>query len=359
MTQVRLLPIVILAVVALLVFKTIGLVTTGSYVLGVTSALAAETKKAAPADGAEADLALPGDPTMTDSAPTVVDEAPTLGQAEGSGGHEPPAAGGEAAVAAEHGAEAAPAEEVPAGEHGAEAEAAPADHAAEPGATPAEGVVCPEPVVLTEGALPAEAAVPHEPAADAPAHDPADPATAAVECDPRAEAVPMEYDPTGKLVPLTAEDGGSLTERALLESLSKRRSELDTYAAELDLRQSIVDAAELKIVERTATLEQLEAQIAALVDQRQAMETSQFAGIVTMYENMKPKDAAAILNDLDMSVLLQVAKAMAPRKMAPILAAMSATRAQELTVQMAAGTSEADQQMKPEDLAALPQIVGQ
>ena len=52
------------------------------------------------------------------------------------------------------------------------------------------------------------------------------------------------------------------------------------------------------------------------------METGQFAGIVAMYETMKPKDAANIFNELDMEVLLRVAKTMSPRKMAPILAEM-------------------------------------
>ena len=70
----------------------------------------------------------------------------------------------------------------------------------------------------------------------------------------------------------------------------------------------------------------MEAQIASLVDQRQAMETGQFAGIVAMYENMRPKDAANIFNNLEMNVLLQVAKMMPPRKMAPILAEMVANK---------------------------------
>src|SRR5690606_16496737 len=123
------------------------------------------------------------------------------------------------------------------------------------------------------------------------------------------------------------------------------------------LRASIVDAAEKRIAERAATLEALEAQISSLVDQRTEMEAGQFAGIVAMYESMRPKDAANIFNDLDMDVLLRVAKTMNPRKMAPILAEMAAPRAQELTVQMATLADKPPTQMTPDDLAALPQIV--
>ena len=42
-----------------------------------------------------------------------------------------------------------------------------------------------------------------------------------------------------------------------------------------------------KVAERQATLQALEDQISALVDQRTALEAGQFAGIVTLYQNMK------------------------------------------------------------------------
>ncbi len=144
-----------------------------------------------------------------------------------------------------------------------------------------------------------------------------------------------------------------------MASLGKRRTQLNDYEQELTLRSSLVDAAEKKIEERQATLQALETQISSLVDQRTAMESGQFAGIVTLYENMKPKDAANIFNSLDMEVLLRVAKMMNPRKMSPILAAMDAPRAQELTVRMAALSDQPPEQMTPDALAALPQIVGQ
>ena len=78
-----------------------------------------------------------------------------------------------------------------------------------------------------------------------------------------------------------------------------------------------------------------------------------------MYETMKPKDAANIFNALDVEVLLRVAKMMSPRKMAPILAEMNTARAQELTVRMASASSDPLDSMTPDDLASLPQIVGE
>ena len=366
MTNIRLLPVVVLAIAALLVLKTMGLITNGGYVLtGVSVAQAAGAS--APADHgggtteADSTVTPAGEPTMEDTSPTLADPAPTLGApGPSAGGHGAPAA--EAAPAADHGA-AAPV-------------AAAADPvAAAPIAAASSGTYCVESnASITEGGevvmegVATEAAgggsshaAPEGGEATAPAEPPAGSFAAqmAADCLPSGDVVPREINAAGEMVPLAGAGGLSGTEQQLLERLTARRAELQQYESDLTLRASIVDAAEKRIEERTATLEALEAQISTLVDQREEMETGQFAGIVSMYEAMKPKDAANIFNNLEMDVLLRVAKTMSPRKMAPILAAMDATRAQELTVQMAALADRPAAQMTPDDLAALPQIVGQ
>ncbi|GLQ09015.1 hypothetical protein GCM10007913_09470 [Devosia yakushimensis] len=333
MKSVRLLPVVVMAIAALLMFKTIGLVTNGGYVLaGVTPARAAGATGGGEAVSAEA-----GEAVLEDATPTLSDSAPTLGEPEAAGGG--------------HGAPA------PAAAPAAE------DHAA---ATPPSGDNC----VAVDAALDENGAVNqtqngggHGEAASA--EGAAEPATSsfvdsmALDCFPSGDAVPMQVDASGAPVPMTNVQGGSATEESILQSLAARRTELETYEKDLALRASLVDAAEQRVAERQATLEALEAQISSLVDQRQEMEAGQFASIVAMYETMKPRDAANIFNALDMEVLLRVAKTMNPRKMAPILAAMNATRAQELTVRMAALADQPAAEMTPDDLQALPQIVGQ
>jgi flagellar motility protein MotE (MotC chaperone) len=162
----------------------------------------------------------------------------------------------------------------------------------------------------------------------------------------------------GKLVPLS-ELSDDNSEAALLARLGERRAALDKYASDLDVRAALVEAAEQRLNERTAALKDLEAQIAAMVDQKEAEKEAQFKAVISMYETMKPRDAAKIFDALDTRVLLRVARAMNPRKMAPILAAMTATRAQELTAAMAADTPPPLVAANAgEDLANLPQIVG-
>jgi len=57
---------------------------------------------------------------------------------------------------------------------------------------------------------------------------------------------------------------------------------------------------------------------------------------VKVYEAMKPRDAAAIFNDLDQPVLLQVVDRMKAAKAAPVLAAMQPDKARTLTSKLAA-----------------------
>ncbi|MBO9587659.1 MotE family protein [Devosia sp.] len=339
MNRIRLLPVVILMVAALLVLKTVGLVTQGHYALsGVTPAMAAGGGGEA-AGGHGGGAAAPAgtttlqQPTLSDAAPTLGDTSPTLGQQAdaAAGGHgAPPAAEGG------HGtAPAAEGETVQVAEANIDAAQSSGEHGGSNSV--ADFNACaPRPVGEVQGGQ--LTVVPGD-------------------CPPQADAVPQLSTPTGNV-----DIGGSdptLTEQVLLDRLAARRTELETYEQELAMRASLIDAAEKRANERTATLQALEAQIATLVEERKKLEEEQFTAIVSMYQTMKPKDAAGIFNQLEIDILVRVAKMMSPRKMAPILAAMDTVRAQELTVRLASETSENPEEMQAADIAALPQIVGQ
>jgi len=346
-SKIRLLPVVVVAIAALLVLKTLGLVTNGGYVL--TGVSVAQAAGAAPAEGHSAgdgEAAVAGEHTAEDTSPTLVDSNPTLADPNAAG-----AGGGHGAPVAAEGEHASP-------EQGEAASVLGGTFCIEPDAEiETDGTVTlnDKPAEAGEGEGHATAEDGEEPAAPAPGSF----ASGMTNCLPSGDAIPVQIDGKGGSVPLLNTDGSTLSEQQLLEHLAARRTELEKYEQNLALRASIVDAAEKRIEERAATLEALEAQISALVDQRTEMESGQFAGIVAMYETMKPKDAALIFNNLDMDVLLRVAKTMSPRKMAPILAVMDTARAQELTVKMAALADKPATEMTPDDLAALPQIVGQ
>ena len=155
-------------------------------------------------------------------------------------------------------------------------------------------------------------------------------------------------------MPLESDRPVSPAERAILESLQKRRAELDARARELDVREDLLRAAEKRVGGRIDELKDLEARVSATLEQKDEGETARFKNVVTMYENMKAKDAAKIFDGLDIKVLLDVAKAINPRRMSDILALMTPENAQRLTIELAARSTQKD----PTQAAELPKIQG-
>ncbi|HZL31741.1 MAG TPA: flagellar protein FlbB, partial [Pseudolabrys sp.] len=144
-------------------------------------------------------------------------------------------------------------------------------------------------------------------------------------------------------------------ERAILGRLQDRRQSLDERARELDMRESLIKAAEKRLEAKVTELKDVEARIKAASGARDKAEAQRFNGIVSMYENMKPKDAARIFNRLDMRILVEVATAMKARTMSEILAAMSAETAEKLTVELA---NRAAARGAPQAADQLPKIEG-
>src|SRR4029078_8597084 len=141
-------------------------------------------------------------------------------------------------------------------------------------------------------------------------------------------------------------------ERAILERLSDRRKQLDERNRELEMRENLLKAAEKRVEARVAELKELEAKVKSSLEQRDQDDLKRFKGVVTMYENMKPKDAARIFEPLDQKILVDVSAQMKPATMSAILAQMSPDAAERLTVELA---NRAGSQKSVE---ALPQIEG-
>jgi flagellar motility protein MotE (MotC chaperone) len=127
----------------------------------------------------------------------------------------------------------------------------------------------------------------------------------------------------------------SASERAILERLQSRRQELEARSREIDIRESLLKEAEKRIQTKVDEMKTVEAKAAAENAQKADAENAKFKGIVTMYESMKPKDAAKVFDRLEMPVLIQIASQIAPRKMSDILGLMQTDAAERLTVELA------------------------
>lgn len=121
----------------------------------------------------------------------------------------------------------------------------------------------------------------------------------------------------------------------ILESLSKRRKTLEQWENDLMLKENLLKATELRIDAKIAELKSLKTEVQQLIKAYQKEDSEKIRTLVKIYENMKPKEAAKILEQLEMKVLLQVVNSMREAKAAPILAKMSPEYAKDITVEIA------------------------
>lgn len=127
----------------------------------------------------------------------------------------------------------------------------------------------------------------------------------------------------------------SRSELNLLQDLANRREQLDTREKQIDMREKLLQATELRMDSKIERLESLVTQIGELVQAHEKQENEQLRSIVKVYENMKPKRAAKILERLNMDIQIEVAMRMKEVKMAPIMAAMTEEGARDLTSELA------------------------
>jgi flagellar motility protein MotE (MotC chaperone) len=153
------------------------------------------------------------------------------------------------------------------------------------------------------------------------------------------EAAPAEKAPdpapTPPASPSPDARPASSTERLLLEKLGARRDALRQKSEELDLREKMLGEAERKLETGLGDLKKAEDKVDAVAKAKEDAEKQGLKNIVTMYEAMKPKDAARVFDRLGHDVLVPIVLAMNPRKMAEVLAVMQPDTAERLTVALA------------------------
>lgn len=121
----------------------------------------------------------------------------------------------------------------------------------------------------------------------------------------------------------------------VLQQLAKRRDELDARDQEMTARAALLQAAEARIDQKTKEMKDLQQILEQLIKTRDEQEEARFRSLVKIYENMKPKDAARIFEELDIDTLLLVTERMKERKLAPVMARMDPGKAKEITIELA------------------------
>lgn len=124
----------------------------------------------------------------------------------------------------------------------------------------------------------------------------------------------------------------SATPEEMLAAINAERKLLDDQRAALAQRRSEIELANETLVIETARLDELKQEVEALLERANAAHVADVDRLVALYSNMKPRDAAAIMNDLDLEVTITVLGTMPERNAAPILATLNPVRARALSL---------------------------
>ena len=127
----------------------------------------------------------------------------------------------------------------------------------------------------------------------------------------------------------------SQTEVDVLQKLASRREEIEQWAKDVELKENLLKATEQRIDDKIVEIKDLKKQVDELLAKYNEGEDAKIRSLVKIYENMKPKQAASIFEELEMPILLLVVDRMSERKVAPVLAGMTPKKAMQVTKELA------------------------
>jgi flagellar motility protein MotE (MotC chaperone) len=125
----------------------------------------------------------------------------------------------------------------------------------------------------------------------------------------------------------------SSEEVKILQGLRNRNNQIIELQKDLTLKENMLESIRNNIEEKISRLEKLNEQIDNS-DKSQGSGAS-YVKLIKIYEGMKPKDAAKIFDELQMSVMILVAQQMKENKLAAIVAEMKPEKARDLTMALA------------------------
>jgi flagellar motility protein MotE (MotC chaperone) len=139
---------------------------------------------------------------------------------------------------------------------------------------------------------------------------------------------------------------GSASEKMLIERLQERRKELEARARDLEMRESLIKAAEKQLDGKLGEIN------GAGGEDGEAPE--RIKSLVIMYESMGPKEAAKIFDRLEAKTLVELVNQMNPRKVSEIMAKMQPESAERMTLELARGKGQAEKSLPASDLRRIP-----
>ncbi|MCB1342150.1 MAG: hypothetical protein KDK24_13995 [Pseudooceanicola sp.] len=140
------------------------------------------------------------------------------------------------------------------------------------------------------------------------------------------EAPPVPAAVAAPVAPMICE-----TPEEMLEAMQEERTLIDAQKTRLAEQQSEMELAREKLGIEQQQLSDLKAELEGLLETVKKSQTDDLDRLVALYSAMKPKEAAAILDDMDIETSVLVLATMPERDAAPILAALNKVRARAIS----------------------------
>lgn len=125
----------------------------------------------------------------------------------------------------------------------------------------------------------------------------------------------------------------------LLEAIRTREAQLSAEEARLADRQQSLGVAEKKLAEQLAAFETAQKNLESTLAMADQAAERDIARMTTVYENMKPEDAARIFERMDVSFAAGLLARMRPDLAAQVLTGMNADAAYAVTLTIASRNS--------------------
>lgn len=126
---------------------------------------------------------------------------------------------------------------------------------------------------------------------------------------------------------------------ALMAALREREKQLDADAAKLADRAQTLNVAEAKLAEQLAAFEKAREQLEATLATADKAAEKDIDRVTTVYENMKPAEAAKILDRMDVAFAAGLMSRMRPEIAAQVLSGMNPDAAYAVTLTIASRNS--------------------
>lgn len=117
----------------------------------------------------------------------------------------------------------------------------------------------------------------------------------------------------------------------MLEAVNEERDLLAKQKDDMAERRAEIDLAREQLDIESQRLEELKAKLEGLISKIDDTHQGDVDRLVNLYRNMKPREAAGIMDNLDLEVSVMVLGQMEERDAAPILAGLSTGKAQAVS----------------------------